>query len=118
MNASVFNEMTASTGNFNLHATWGDNQVYWDAPVTTNRLIYNAGNIIGQSNLWTAFSDISLAAAKQQLFKNGLSVATGNNNGSFTGNNNAFNLGRHCQRPYAGTDHLHYAADGQANATG
>lgn len=93
MNASVFNEMTASTGNFNLHATWGDNQVYWDAPVTTNRLIYNAGNIIGQSNLWTAFSDISLAAAKQQLFKNGLSVATGNNNGSFTGNNNAFNLG-------------------------
>lgn len=93
LNSAVFTEVTATGGAFNMHATWGDNQVYWDAPRINNRLIYNAGITIGQVNLWTAASDVSLVANRQELFRNGVSVATGNNNNTYTGNNSKIDIG-------------------------
>ncbi|WP_164735203.1 right-handed parallel beta-helix repeat-containing protein [Pseudoflavitalea rhizosphaerae] len=93
LNAILFNETTAGAGtSFNLHATWGDNVVYWDPPYPASRLTYNAGNINGQVNIWTGLSDNSLAANKQEILKNGASVATGNVNTPYTGSNNPFNI--------------------------
>jgi hypothetical protein len=91
----IFTEgMTPATGTqFTLHATWGDNVVYWDAPFTGNRITYSAGDISNQIILWTTTSDISLATNKQAIYKNGLNVSTGNNANTFTGNNGAFKLG-------------------------
>lgn len=93
-NSLVWTEPTAAAGTaFSLHATWGDNIVYWDPPYSANRLTYNAGNVNNQSILWTATSDISLAANRQSIFKNGMNVSNGNNTGQYTGNNSTFNLG-------------------------
>lgn len=94
LNAVLFNELTAAAGSgFNLHATWGDNVVYWDPAYPTNRLSYNAGVINGQINIWTGLSNIALAANRQEILKNGTSVATGNANTTYTGNNSPFNIG-------------------------
>lgn len=93
VNTVIFTEQAGTGTQFTLHATWGDNVVYWDAPYISNRLTYNAGNINNQVILWTATNDISLAAGKQAIYRNGLSVATGNNTSTFTGNNAIFQLG-------------------------
>lgn len=93
-NALVWTEPAAVAGTaFSLHATWGDNIVYWDAPYSVNRLTYNTGGVNNQSILWTATSDISLAANRQSIFKNGLNVSNGNNTGQYSGNNSTFYLG-------------------------
>lgn len=93
-NALIWTEPTAPAGTaFSLHATWGDNVVYWDPPYSANRLTYNAGDVNNQSILWTATSDISLAANRQSIFKNGMNVSNGNGNGQYTGSNSAFSLG-------------------------
>jgi hypothetical protein len=93
VNTVIFTEQAGTGTQFTLHATWGDNIVYWDAPYVSNRLTYNAGDISNQIILWTATDDISLAANKQAIYKNGLSVATGNNTSVFAGNNSIFQLG-------------------------
>ncbi len=93
-NSLIWTEPTAAAGTaFSLHATWGDNVVYWDPPFSVNRLTYNTGGVNNQSILWTATSDISLAANRQSIFKNGLNVSNGNNTGQYAGNNSTFNLG-------------------------
>lgn len=92
-NALVWTENTGVGTQFSLHATWSDNIVYWDPPYVSNRLTYNAGDINNQSILWTATSDISLAANRQSIFKNGLNVSNGNNTSQYTGNNGTFYLG-------------------------
>lgn len=92
VNAVVLTEAAAASTYFNLHATWGDNVVYWDPPYPAARLTYNAGNVNGQVNLWTGTSDISLAAGKQAIFKNGLNVANGNVNATYTGNNSPLTI--------------------------
>ncbi len=102
---AVVNQATATTSviwtepagvgtQVTLHATWSDNIVYWDPPYATNRTTYNAGNVNNQSILWTATSDISLAANRQSIFKNGMNVANGNGNGQYVGNNSTFRLGQ------------------------
>ncbi len=91
--ASIFNEITLSGTSFNMHATWSDNVVYWDAPLASNRITYAAGNINNQVNIWTGISDISLPSNKQELFKNGVSVSTGNNTSTYTGNNGVLTVG-------------------------
>jgi gliding motility-associated-like protein len=93
VNTVIFTEQAGTGTQFTLHATWGDNIVYWDAPYVSNRLTYNAGNINNQVILWTTTSDVSLAANRQAIYRNGLSVATGNNTSVFTGNNSIFQLG-------------------------
>lgn len=94
LNAVLFNELALPSGSgFNLHATWGDNVVYWDPAYPANRLTFNAGNVNGQVNIWTGLSNISLPANKQEILKNGTSVATGNNNTTFSGNNSPLNVG-------------------------
>ncbi|WP_325531242.1 right-handed parallel beta-helix repeat-containing protein, partial [Chitinophaga sp.] len=93
INTVVFTEPAGTGTQFTLHATWGDNVVYWDPPYVNNRLSYNAGNVNNQVVLWSTTSDISLAANKQSIYKNGLNVANGNNNSIFTGNSSAFQLG-------------------------
>ncbi|AXY72538.1 hypothetical protein D3H65_00440 [Paraflavitalea soli] len=93
LNALVWTENVGTGTQFSLHATWSDNVVYWDPPYISNRLTYNAGDVNNQSILWTATSDISLAANRQSIFKNGLNVSNGNNNTLYTGNNSAFQLG-------------------------
>ena len=92
-NSLVWTENVATGTQFSLHATWGDNIVYWDPPYISNRLTYNAGDISNQSILWTATSDISLPANRQSIFKNGINVSNGNNNTQYVGNNSAFQLG-------------------------
>ena len=93
LNTVIFTEQAGTGTQFTLHATWGDNIVYWDAPYVSNRLTYNAGNINNQVILWTTTSDVSLATNKQAIYRNGLSVATGNNTSTFSGNNSIFQLG-------------------------
>ncbi|GAA0540526.1 hypothetical protein GCM10009415_22980 [Chitinophaga japonensis] len=93
VNTVIFTEQAGTGTQFTLHATWGDNVVYWDAPYISNRITYNAGDISNQVILWTTTSDISLATNKQAIYRNGLSVATGNNTSTFTGNNSIFQLG-------------------------
>ncbi|WP_185096823.1 Calx-beta domain-containing protein [Chitinophaga barathri] len=90
----IFTEPTATGTQFTLHATWSDNFVYWDAPYISNRLSYNAGVVNNQTILWTTTSDVTLPANKQAIYKNGLSVLTGNNISTFSGSNSAFQLGR------------------------
>lgn len=93
----IFTEPSLTGGSanyFTLHATWDDNVVYWDAPFTGNRISYNTGGVNNQTVLWTTTSDLALATGKQAIYKNGLSVATGNNTAIFTGNNSPFQLGR------------------------
>lgn len=92
-NSVVWTEPVGVGTQLTLHATWGDNVVYWDPPYTSNRLTYNAGNIINQSILWTATSDISLATNRQTISKNGVNVSNGNNTSQYTGNNSTFQLG-------------------------
>ncbi len=92
-NALVWTEAAALGTAFSLHATWGDNVVYWDPPYISNRLTYNTGGVNNQSILWTATSDLSLAANRQSIFKNGMNVSNGNNTSQYTGNNSTFNLG-------------------------
>ncbi len=58
--------------------------------ISPTGLTYNAGVINNQSILWTATSDISLAANRQSIFKNGMNVSNGNNTSQYTGNNSAF----------------------------
>ncbi|HEY8960191.1 right-handed parallel beta-helix repeat-containing protein, partial [Chitinophaga sp.] len=93
VNTVIFTEQAGTGTQFTLHATWGDNIVYWDAPYVSNRLTYNAGDISNQVILWTATDDISLATNKQAIYRNGVSVATGNNTSVFSGNNSIFQLG-------------------------
>ncbi len=90
-NAVIFSEPAASGTFFNMHATWGDNIVYWDAPYT-NRMTYNAGNINNQVNIWAGASDITLATNKQEIFRNGTSVSTGNLNNNYVGQNSQINV--------------------------
>ncbi|MFC7525540.1 Calx-beta domain-containing protein, partial [Parapedobacter sp. GCM10030251] len=100
--AVIFTE-PAGTTQFTLHATWSDNVVYWDAPYVSNRLTYAAGNINNQTVLWTATSDITLAANRQAIYKNGFRVATGNNTSVLTGSNSPFHVGRNpTTTPYNG----------------
>lgn len=92
-NSLVWTETTGTGTAFSLHATWGDNIVYWDPPYVSNRLTFNAGDINNQSILWTATSDLSLAANRQSIFKNGMNVNNGNNTSQYAGNNSTFHLG-------------------------
>jgi len=94
LNSSLFNETTGVNDALNLHATWGDNVVYFDAPRQPNRILLNVGNINNQVNLWTGTSDITLATDKQVLMRNGTVIVTGNNTGTITGNNTAPLIGQ------------------------
>ncbi len=93
VNALVWTENVATGTQFSLHATWSDNIVYWDPPYVSNRTTYDAGVINNQSILWMATSNISLAANRQSIFKNGMNVSNGNNTSQYVGNNSAFQLG-------------------------
>jgi gliding motility-associated-like protein len=92
----IFSELSMGAGiasNFTLHATWSDNNVYWDAARNNNRIMYSAGNINNQIILWTAASNIALASDRQAIYKNGASMTTGNFNTTYTGNNSPFLIG-------------------------
>jgi hypothetical protein len=93
LNSSIFYELTGVNDALNLHATWGDNIVYFDAPRVPNRILLDVGNINNQINLWSGTSDITLSTNKQELMRNGTTIVTGNNNGLLTGNNSSAILG-------------------------
>lgn len=95
VNTAIFNEVSAVGGSLNLHATWGDNNIYWDPPVNNNRLNYNVGNITGQNILWSGYSNpVAAAANRQFIYRNGQSLGTGGSGTTaLTGNNSPFYLG-------------------------
>ncbi|XZF14017.1 beta strand repeat-containing protein [Chitinophagaceae bacterium MMS25-I14] len=91
--SSLFYEPSSGT-QFNLHCTWSDNNVYWDAPYANNRLTYATGGVAGQNILWSGLSNSAAAAGSRQiLYRNGQSVATGSGTSVITGTNSPFNLG-------------------------
>lgn len=102
INTVVFTEPAGTGTQFTLHATWGDNVVYWDPPYVSNRLSYNTGGINNQTILWTTTNDNSLATNRQSIYKNGLNVANGNNNSVLVGNNSPFQLGWNGPNSYNG----------------
>jgi hypothetical protein len=95
---SIFNE-PCTGGALNLHATWSDNTVYWDAPSTSNRVSFNPGNINNLVNLWSCTSNITLPSNKQAIYWNGVNMVNGNNTSTYTGTNNAFNIGNYAGAP-------------------
>src|SRR5258708_9353372 len=90
--SNMFYESSTAGQQFNLHATWSDNTVYWD-PAINNRTSVAVGNINNLVNLWTCTSNITLPSNKQQLYRNGLSLVTGNNANTYTGNNSPLYIG-------------------------
>jgi hypothetical protein len=100
-NSSVFFEQNAS-GQFNAHAPWGDNNLYWDAGSAsgTNRIFTNWGGIANTSFLWNLLASTTNTASgpgnRQEIFRNGRRIANDNTLATF-GNGlatpNAFFLG-------------------------
>lgn len=96
-NSSLFFETQAAGGRINAHLPWGDNNVYWDAGAgaAPNRLSVAWGGAVNTGYLWSLLASTTSTAAgnQQNIFRNGLSLASDATMASFTGNSSNLTVG-------------------------
>ena len=94
-NGYIFYEPN-SGGQFSLRAPWSDNNLYWEPGNTgVNRVFASWGGIPGTSFLWglTASTTATPSGQRQDIFRNGFTLASDATMGAFTGNNSNFSIG-------------------------
>ncbi len=95
---SIFYEDQASGGRINTHIPWSDGILYWDAgsAVSPTRLSTAWTGATGQSYLWTLMSSntgTTPSGQKQDIYKNGLLLASDNDMAAFQGSNSTMTIG-------------------------
>jgi len=96
----LFFEGLASSGRFSAHVPWGDNNVYYDYPNTTEgngRISEPWGTSTGIPHIWTLFSSTSSLTtasgnANKAILRDGTVLDTNTSSVTGTGNNSSFNI--------------------------
>jgi len=94
-NSYTFFETNAS-GQFSLRSPWGDNIIYWEPGNTgANRISAGWGGRINIPYLWTLASSTTATPSgqRQEIIRNGFTLATDLTMNTFTGNNSPFFVG-------------------------
>lgn len=95
-NSYLFFESTAAGGQFSLRAPWSDGNIYWEPGNTgTNRVFGNWGGNTTSPFLWalTASTSATPSGQRQDILRNGFSLASDLTMSAFSGNSSAFSLG-------------------------
>ncbi len=95
--SSIFYETTASGGRVNTHIPWSDGILYWDAGDATapQRLSTAWTGSLNVGQLWTlmASTGTTPSGLKQDIYRNGLLLASDNDMATYTGANQVFSVG-------------------------
>jgi hypothetical protein len=94
-NSYAFFETNVS-GQFSLRSPWGDNIIYWEPGNTgTNRIAAVWGGRVNVPYLWTLTSSTSATPSgqRQDIIRNGFTLASDLSVNTFTGNNSPFFVG-------------------------
>lgn len=94
-NSYVFFE-TNAVGQFSLRAPWSDGNIYWEPGNTgTNRVFANWGGNTTSPFLWalTASTTATPSGQRQDILRNGFTLASDLTMNGFSGNNSAFSVG-------------------------
>ncbi|MGE4514408.1 MAG: discoidin domain-containing protein, partial [Chryseobacterium sp.] len=94
-NSSIFFEIVKNQSNtdtqFNLHAPWGDNKMYWDSG--PNRIETAWGGDVNTPYIWTGWNNASLSPNKTSLRRNGTEIISGTTMNSYSGQNKPMYIG-------------------------
>ncbi len=96
-NSSIFYETQSGGNRINVHVPWGDAVTYWDAGSagSPQRLSVAWGGVVNKNYLWTytASTAITPSGQRQDIYRDGRSIASDNDMASFTGSNGSMYVG-------------------------
>ena len=97
--SSVLREDQSAAGRLNIHVPWTDNNLYWDAGSTSaiQRISTPWVSVVNTNYLWSFTASTtsipSTSAQGQEIYKNGLILASDASMASFTGSNSSMSIG-------------------------
>jgi hypothetical protein len=96
-NSSLFYETQSGGNRTNAHLPWGDAVAYWDAGSagSPQRLSVAWGGATAKNYVWTfmASTGATPSGQRQDIYRDGRSLASDNDMASFTGNNSTMFIG-------------------------